>query len=247
MKTGNPQQSCFSWNQLASSFFFSSVVSVQTKIFKCFYWTSAEVWQEETCEHLTCRRHLLFLPPPPLPRPTGEPRSLLFWLRSGSSLQKNSSLAHLTVPPSSLLSGVYKITWQEDPAGVPQTFTDSSVTQEVRRFWTRRSTVAKFCCSYRMFGDKIVQLQNIGRPAASCLTGTTFGPLWFCIFMSCSWTDPQILSPCCKNMAWRHFQDNAKLLNMVRFISNSTFFKDSRTYSAGKKKVLFLQLVHPES
>lgn len=39
---------------------------------------------------------------------------------------------------------------------------------------------------------KIIQLQNIRR--ATLLTGTTFGPSWFCIFMSCSWTKLQILS-----------------------------------------------------
>lgn len=94
-------------------------LSVQTRLFQCFCWTSADGWQKKTCVHLTCRRHLLFLPPPPH-RGAEEPSFLA---------QKNSSLAHLTVPPSSLISGIYKITWQEEPTSVPsvpQTFSDPS-------------------------------------------------------------------------------------------------------------------------
>lgn len=104
----------------SSQHFFT--LSVQTRLFKCFCWTSADGWQKKTCVHLTCRRHLLFLPlPPPHTHRGAEEPSFL--------AQKNSSLAHLTVPPSSLISGNYKITWQEEPTSVPsvpQPYSDPS-------------------------------------------------------------------------------------------------------------------------
>lgn len=77
----------------SSQHFFT--LSVQTRLFKCFCWTSADGWQKKTCVHLTCRRHLLFLPLPPHTH-TGEPRSLRFWPRRTRLWPTSRFLHHLS-------------------------------------------------------------------------------------------------------------------------------------------------------
>lgn len=159
--------------------------------FKCFYWTAADVWQAEACEHLTCRRNLLF--DPPLPRPNGGLRGLLFWLRFGSGLQGNSSLAHLTAPPSSLLA---------------QTFSDSSaaqldkLTQELSRFWTRRSNIAEFC--------------GKNHPTAEHTQTSTFMFNWNHVWTLVVLHFYVLFLDKTTDSVWRqHSQDNPKLLHMV--------------------------------
>lgn len=90
-----------------ASSFSSFVVSAQTKISERFCWTSADVCQEETCEHPTCRRHLL---PLPSPAPQGAPaassadcglapacRGTRLW-RGSRFLHQLSSLGFIKLP-----------------------------------------------------------------------------------------------------------------------------------------------------
>lgn len=83
-----------------ASSFSSFVVSVQTKISECFCWTSADVWQEETCEHLTCGRHLLPpAPPPPLRGPQEPPLLTAVWLRPAEELDSGTAHGSSIISP----------------------------------------------------------------------------------------------------------------------------------------------------
>lgn len=93
-------------------------------------------------------------PPPPLRGPQEPPLLTAVWLRPAEELDSG------TVPPSALLSGVYKITWQEDPTGVPQTFTDGSAHPP-----TRSAGSGPEGQLLLPFADKLIQLQNIRRPS----------------------------------------------------------------------------------